>query len=35
MQSLNERLVYVEGAMAGSYANDPAAVEPRPTTISK
>ena len=32
MQSLNERLVYVGGAMAGSYANDPAAVEPRPTT---
>jgi len=32
MQSLNERLVYVGGAMAGSYANDPAAAEPRPTT---
>lgn len=32
MQSLNKRLVYVGGAMAGSYANDPAAVEPRPTT---
>lgn len=32
MRSLNERLVYVGGAMAGSYANDPAAVEPRPTT---
>lgn len=32
MQSLNERLVYVGGAMAGSYANDPAATEPRPTT---
>lgn len=31
MQSLNERLVYVGGAMAGSYVNDPAAVEPRPT----
>lgn len=31
MKSLNERLVYVGGAMAGSYANDPAAVEPRPT----
>ena len=29
MQSLNERLVYVGGAMVGSYANDPAAVEPR------
>lgn len=32
MQNLNERLVYVGGAMAGSYANDPAATEPRPTT---
>ena len=32
MQSLNERLVYVGGAMVGSYANDPAAAEPRPTT---
>ena len=32
MQSLNERLVYVGGALAGSYATDPAALEPRPTT---
>ena len=31
MQSLNERLVYVGGAMVGSYTNDPAAAEPRPT----
>ena len=32
MQDLNERLVYVGGALAGSYATDPAALEPRPTT---
>lgn len=32
MQNLNERLVYVGGALAGSYADDPAAAEPRPTT---
>ena len=32
MQDLNERLVYVGGALAGSYASDPAALEPRPTT---
>lgn len=32
MNDLNERLVYVGGAMAGSYANDPAATTPRPTT---
>ena len=32
MQNLNERLVYVGGALAGSYATDPAALEPRPTT---
>ena len=31
MQSLNERLVYLGGALAGSYANDPAATEPRTT----
>ena len=31
MQNLNERLVYVGGALAGSYATDPAALEPRPT----
>lgn len=31
MKSLNERLVYVGGALAGSYANDPAATEPRTT----
>ena len=32
MKDLNERLVYVGGALAGSYATDPAALEPRPTT---
>lgn len=32
MHELNERLVYVGGAIAGSYANDPAATEPRTTT---
>ena len=32
MHELNERLVYVGGAMAGSYADDPAATEPRTTT---
>ena len=32
MQNLNERLVYVGGAMAGAYATDPAATEPRTTT---
>lgn len=32
LHSLNERLVYVGGAMAGSYADDPAATEPRTTT---
>ncbi len=32
MREMNERLVYVGGAMAGSYANDPAATEPRTTT---
>lgn len=31
LSSLNERLVYVGGAMAGSYADDPAATEPRTT----
>lgn len=31
MQDLNERLVYVGGAMAGAYATDPAATEPRTT----
>lgn len=31
MQDLNERLVYVGGAMAGSYATDPIAIEPRTT----
>jgi hypothetical protein len=31
MHELNERLVYVGGAMAGSYADDPAATEPRTT----
>lgn len=31
MQDLNERLVYVGGAMAGVYATDPAATEPRTT----
>jgi len=31
MQELNERLVYVGGAMAGLYATDPVAVEPRTT----
>ena len=32
LRNLNERLVYVGGAMAGSYADDPAATEPRTTT---
>lgn len=32
LSGLNERLVYVGGAMAGSYADDPAATEPRTTT---
>ena len=32
MQDLNDRLVYVGGAMAGLYATDPAATEPRTTT---
>lgn len=31
LQDLNERLVYVGGAMAGVYATDPAATEPRTT----
>lgn len=31
MQDLNERLVYVGGAMAEVYATDPAATEPRTT----
>ena len=31
MQELNVRLVYVGGAMAGAYANDPTATEPRTT----
>lgn len=31
MQDLNERLVYVGGAMVGAYATDPAATEPRTT----
>lgn len=31
MQDLNERLVYVGGAMAGLYATDPSATEPRTT----
>ena len=31
MQDLNERLVYVGGAMAGLYATDPTATEPRTT----
>jgi len=31
MQELNARLVYVGGAMAGAYANDPTATEPRTT----
>ena len=31
MQDLNNRLVYVGGVMAGSYATDPAAAEPRTT----
>ena len=31
MQDLNERLVYVGGALAGVYATDPAATEPRTT----
>lgn len=31
MQAFNERIVYVGGAMAGSYATDAAAVEPRVT----
>lgn len=32
MQDLNNRLVYVGGAMAGLYATDPTATEPRTTT---
>ena len=32
MQDLNDRLVYVGGAMAGLYATDPTATEPRTTT---
>lgn len=31
LQDLNDRLVYVGGAMAGSYATDPTATEPRVT----
>ena len=31
MQDLNDRLVYVGGAMSGAYATDPAATEPRTT----
>ena len=31
MQELNERLVYVGGAMAGLYATDPVAISPRTT----
>ena len=31
MQELNARLVYVGGAMAGAYATDPIATEPRTT----
>ena len=31
MQELNARLVYVGGAMAGTYATDPTATEPRTT----
>mgnify|MGYP002515587387 CR=1 FL=1 len=31
MQAFNERIVYVGGAMAGSYATDAAAAEPRAT----
>ena len=31
MQELNSRLVYVGGAMAGAYATDPTATEPRTT----
>ena len=31
MQELNARLVYVGGAMAGAYATDPAATDPRTT----
>lgn len=31
MQELNARLVYVGGAMAGAYATDPTATEPRTT----
>ena len=32
MQELNDRLVYVGGTMAGLYATDPTATEPRTTT---
>lgn len=32
MDDLNDRLVYVGGAMAGLYATDPTATEPRTTT---
>lgn len=31
MQELNERIVYVGGTMAGSYATDPTALDPRTT----
>ena len=31
LQELNDRIVYVGGAMAGLYATDPVAVEPRTT----
>ena len=31
LQPLNERIVYVGGAMVGLYATDPAAAEPRTT----
>ena len=32
MEELNDRLIYVGGSMAGLYATDPAAAEPRTTT---
>ena len=31
LQDLNDRIVYVGGVMAGLYATDPAATEPRTT----
>lgn len=31
LQDLNDRVVYVGGSMAGLYATDPAATEPRTT----